>query len=1466
MIGVICAICILLSSFWIGAVYADDETNILSDNSEMSISVHQVAIDRLDWAKTQFSYEGKALTDAFVVGGSDIESATTIWTDGDNSNVAHFNSRNTAITNATAISAQEAATRRLALKIDLGGHYDASLLKISVQNGGWAAARRIFSYNVYGTKEYSESTILDDDNLIGSFIVDPQNYYSGSAREVTFTDAKYIRYVVIVLNLLGSDPGIKDNTILTDLSGVPVTPATSYLFSDINGKNAGYDRYAGIPFISEIELMGKKSQGEPNPEPEKNVLVDNSNLTVTPHQISIDRLDWTKTEFSYEGKTLSDAFVVGGSDIATAKTVWTDSDYSNVAYTNSKNTPISPAGAISAKEAATRRLAIKLDLGGYYEASLLKIGVQNGGWATARRILSYNVYGTEEYNEATMLKDENLIGSFIADGQNYYQGTPREATLTGASKIRYVVIVFNLLGSDPGLKDNTILTDLTDVTVTPATSYIFADVNGSNKGYDAYAGIPFISEIELIGRLVEKVPEIVPEKNVVVNNSRVSITPHQISIDRLDWTKTEFSYEGKTLEDGFVVGGYSQEEATDIWTDSNGSNVAYINSRNTAISPAGAISAQEVATRRLALKLDLGDYYEASLIKVAVQNGGWAAARRIFSYNVYGTENYDAVTILNDENLLGTYMSNGDDYYLASAREAALTGASKIRYVVIVFNLLGSDPGLKDNTILTDLTDVPVTLPTNAIFCDLNGKNMGYDAYAGIPFISEIELIGRFVSAADTDDKDDNEKDDEEEDDDKDTDTDINTDVNILSKNPYAKITTHQVEIDLLDWTASSFSYNGKVLKDAYVVGGLSANIDKQTNDIFATETWINGSKSDFIRFNSKEFWDASADAVPPTAAEIAKRRLAVKIDLGGLCDVSEIKISSHNASWAAARRIFSYNVYASAMDDKNVLNDDHLVGAFMVDGSNFYSADSRVAEVKTNGKVQYLVVVFNLLGSDPGVYKNTIMTDLTGVSVKPATSYLFEDLKASNSEGSGYVKFAGAPWISEIEVMGKSDIKPVEEEEEKKIVLTGSNILSGNSNVKAWILSTGFDFSWDAAYPFTYNTDTTLDKENFSKTEMEKLKDCFNGKYDDLFLHQLSGGGGTSHRRGILIDLGDYYDLNGIKLFIPDDKDAKDDTSQITYLRRYLYNYSVYGGVIDNEKILLNPIGYGGEAYEFEQRKKRALTANDVTASGYKHKSEFTSELTSSDSVRYLVVMFDKLGADVGNLNDTKFNTTITGTKNALPGCSWANSAFALSEIEVYGKKGTNPTQTLVETNEEYGVAVEVVTYANSEKLEKINITAAPMDESQKGVLMEYGLTSAFGMFNIEFLNASGKPANMEGRLVTIKFKMEMGDEMLFTLDEAGNLIPLDSELYSIEDDSLVYSSEGENIICNFLVATTDYGEDVETEKEPEADTDIEKVVSVPEKNSDLPWLIGGGVYNALMISLGIILIILYKKKKIFK
>ncbi|MBR7133228.1 MAG: hypothetical protein IKD04_06810, partial [Clostridia bacterium] len=301
-----------------------------------------------------------------------------------------------------------------------------------------------------------------------------------------------------------------------------------------------------------------------------NILLNNANISITPLQVLTEGLDWTKTEFSYEGMEISDSYLTAGSYGAL-----TNGDYADVTQINSKT-----GVTLTAKEIATRRLALKVDLGNYYDTSLVKIGVQNGGWAPARRIYSYNVYGVTQYDSETVLNDSNLIGSFIVDGNNYYTAGLREATFESTT-VRYIVIVFNLLGTDPGMKDNAILTDLTDAPVTVATSYIY---DGSkNTGYDAVAGMPYLSEIEIYGSTVA-------QSNVLSGNSNVTFSPLQIATDGLDWTASSFSYESLEISDANLVAG-----SFDTLIDGDYTTATQIDSSNTLL------SASEIATRRLAL-------------------------------------------------------------------------------------------------------------------------------------------------------------------------------------------------------------------------------------------------------------------------------------------------------------------------------------------------------------------------------------------------------------------------------------------------------------------------------------------------------------------------------------------------------------------------------------------------------------------------------------------------------------------------------------------------------------------------------------------------------------------------------------------------------------------------------------------------------------------------------------------------
>lgn len=257
------------------------------------------------------------------------------------------------------------------------------------------------------------------------------------------------------------------NEILAEIKNVGLTTNAVYLTRDT----------AIVPGRAEYAVVDE----------EKNILLNNQAITITPHHIETDGLDWTKSDFSYQGKTLSDGYLINGSYASL-----TDGNHTNLTQIDSSKTVLDAMGIV------TRRLAIKIDLGEYYKVSSIKIDTQNGTWAAGRMVYSYNVYGSAKYDENTILNDENLIGSFLVDANNYWSDNPRETVLEN-KPIKYVLIVFNLLGTDPGMKDNPIFTDLTGVPVKSATSYIFAGLNNTSSYEVNHGGRPFLSEIEIIG-------------------------------------------------------------------------------------------------------------------------------------------------------------------------------------------------------------------------------------------------------------------------------------------------------------------------------------------------------------------------------------------------------------------------------------------------------------------------------------------------------------------------------------------------------------------------------------------------------------------------------------------------------------------------------------------------------------------------------------------------------------------------------------------------------------------------------------------------------------------------------------------------------------------------------------------------------------------------------------------------------
>jgi hypothetical protein len=213
------------------------------------------------------------------------------------------------------------------------------------------------------------------------------------------------------------------------------------------------------------------------------------------------------------------------------------------------------------------------------------------------------------------------------------------------------------------------------------------------------------------------------------------------------------------------------------------------------------------------------------------------------------------------------------------------------------------------------------------------------------------------------------------------------------------------------------------------------------------------------------------------------------------------------------------------------------------------------------------------------------------------------------------------------------------------------TDVLLNNLTGKTVHLSHTLD--WSAPAPFTYSSDSMniggamsdgMEPDWRAKGQAvytDGVKESFTEGTVDNFAIDNSGSMKTS-RIGLLFDLGGLYDLSKINLY---------SFSDAISAKRYILNFSVYAGAAADGTLLANRIGYGG--------------GKDIVES---------ADLTSSSSVRYILITFDKMGSDPWcTLDHQSHDANCIPATGAEAYCVYSNGAVYLSEIELIGLEAVN-------------------------------------------------------------------------------------------------------------------------------------------------------------------------------------------------
>lgn len=325
-------------------------------------------------------------------------------------------------------------------------------------------------------------------------------------------------------------------------------------------------------------------------------------------------------------------------------------------------------------------------------------------------------------------------------------------------------------------------------------------------------------------------------------------------------------------------------------------------------------------------------------------------------------------------------------------------------------------------------------------------------------------------------------------------------------------------------------------------------------------------------------------------------------------------------------------------------------------------------------------------------------------------------------------------------------------------------------------MISFDHELDWKLQTPFTYsasalkiNNELTINQGGVGWTD--GAFDRTGGEATTPYAIDNSSGMYT-RRIGVLYDLGGYYDLNKTSLYVSD-KDIND--------KRYLLGVSVYGGPVADATLLSNRIGFGGG------------TTGRVDIN-----------VATSTSVRYVMVVFDKLGTDnwcdQDHLSHTAACVPVEGADKY---CAYTNGAVHMTEVEIYGEEGEDPTSEVNYTDTKTDVTVNVLTYNNPAAVDSIRITTKALTDSQKKAVEGFAMFAPNGLYQIDFLDKDGNViTDMSGRQVTISVPFVNGDECLAYYTEEDGLVVLDSEI-DTANNLIVYTCEENQVFSEYLLLT---------------------------------------------------------------
>lgn len=593
--------------------------------------------------------------------------------------------------------------------------------------------------------------------------------------------------------------------------------------------------------------------------------------------------------------------------------------------------------------------------------------------------------------------------------------------------------------------------------------------------------------------------------------------------------------------------------------------------------------------RRVAIMYDLGVNYNLSNVSVVGRN---ELRRSVYRYSVYGSTSTDG--ILDNSNLLGRYSTT------SQIKQADLTISTKnnVRYVMIVFDCVANDPG--NSSVTHDYSEATQTvISQDRLVNALPGFGSAAD---GAIYIEEVVLGGTLGKQM----------------------------VSVLgngteNNNKDAKV--YHIK-HTVDYSVDYPDYSGDIITETTTLSNYWSSQIKTDGSGTFTETptdvatyaniLTDGTDLYATSGRTNEVWLGNSSA---NASTTNTRRIAIMYDLGGKYELENVSVSvplSHISS-TAKRYIHAFSVYGgNTASVTELLNGDPIAT-----GGGKTAKVS--AKVSSDTPVRYMLITFNILGSD-----NFTGTDATN------PNFTTSDFSASKN---------GLVYLSEIAVDGYAADDKYD-----------TNILAGNA--KATLTPYRIDnvkFNWNVAnqdyseatatansamQPLNGATVSSVvandskskltngDKTNyFAPTEVAVGGDNTN----DIVVFGQGRSNLTENRQAVLIDLGDYYTLDSMQIF---------STPKRFNDGRFIYDYTVFAGNSSDPAELL---------------------ASDDISYGTSRSLAIGNEFASDNTVRYLLVVFDRVGTDP--------TTDYYGTANTLT-VKNTNGMVYLTELEVYGKK----------------------------------------------------------------------------------------------------------------------------------------------------------------------------------------------------